>query len=332
MTSIPENELAERNKNKSERMSENSNKNVSSLHSKNQSNSSTSKVNYQFGSYNKNDSRKNHFTEETEKNHLKIKKRNVPKINLTNYQSLSLEKLADVVVPLAKDQLGCRYLQKQIDDNPVFLNLILPNILSSAEELCNDPFGNYLIQKVITLTNLEQSESFINIIEPYIFEICVSAHGTRVIQTIVHKIKKNDVLLAKLTNLLYPIVIPLFKDLNANHIIQKFIKEITFPNNQFIYNILSKNLMELATDKHGCCVIQKCIEEGNKDQQDRLIAMLIEQGSTLVLDQYGNYVIQYIISLRDQKINTQIVSTLLPNIYNLSKEKFSSNVIEKVHI
>lgn len=266
------------------------------------------------------------------KNSRPKKKKNEKQYNITNYQSFSLDKLAEVVVPLAKDQMGCRYLQKQLEDNPTFLDMVFPYVIASAEEVTNEPFGNYLVQKVLSLAKLEQISEFIDSIEPKLLDICISPHGTRVVQMIVYKIKKNDVLLAKFTNILYPLVIDLFKDNNGNHIIQKFVKEISFPNNQFIYNILTKNLMELATDKHGCCVIQKCIEEANADQSERLTSMLVEQGPTLILDQYGNYVIQYIIGLRNQEINMKIASFFLTDIYRLSKEKFSSNVIEKVAI
>ena len=52
----------------------------------------------------------------------------------------------------------------------------------------------------------------------------------------------------------------------------------------------------------------------------------------MVRDQYGNYVIQYIIDLKDQRINGNLVENLKGNIFELSNEKFSSNVIEKVII
>ena len=50
----------------------------------------------------------------------------------------------------------------------------------------------------------------------------------------------------------------------------------------------------------------------------------------MVRDQYGNYVIQYVIELKDMATNGKIVDSLSGYILELSNEKFSSNVVEKV--
>lgn len=47
-------------------------------------------------------------------------------------------------------------------------------------------------------------------------------------------------------------------------------------------------------------------------------------------DQYGNYIIQFIVSLNDFQLNRRIVEYFITDINYLSKQKFSSNVIEKV--
>lgn len=47
-------------------------------------------------------------------------------------------------------------------------------------------------------------------------------------------------------------------------------------------------------------------------------------------DQYGNYVIQFILTLNDYSTNKKIADMFLSDLPFLSKQKFSSNVIEKV--
>jgi len=49
-----------------------------------------------------------------------------------------------------------------------------------------------------------------------------------------------------------------------------------------------------------------------------------------MMDQYGNYVLQYIITLGDVYNNDLIANYFKYNIGHLSRQKFSSNVIEKV--
>ena len=50
---------------------------------------------------------------------------------------------------------------------------------------------------------------------------------------------------------------------------------------------------------------------------------------TFVKDAFANYVIQYILDLKIPDVSTIVGSELLGNLLVLSKEKFSSNVIEK---
>ena len=51
-----------------------------------------------------------------------------------------------------------------------------------------------------------------------------------------------------------------------------------------------------------------------------------------VVAQFGNYVVQYVIMLKDFNVNKLIADEFLKmNIIAISKQKFSSNVVEKVN-
>ena len=63
-----------------------------------------------------------------------------------------------------------------------------------------------------------------------------------------------------------------------------------------------------------------------------MIKKIIKNTQILVVDQFGNYVVQYVIMMRDFSVNKLISDEFLQmNIINLSKQKFSSNVVEKVN-
>jgi Pumilio-family RNA binding repeat len=50
---------------------------------------------------------------------------------------------------LARDQGGCRFLQKKIEEsNFAYLDIIFESTIDYYMELMNDPFGNYLTQKL----------------------------------------------------------------------------------------------------------------------------------------------------------------------------------------
>jgi hypothetical protein len=119
------------------------------------------------------------------------------------------------------------------------------------------------------------------------------------------------------------------EDANATHIPQKFVSTIQYPYNQYVYNLINENIVSLTTQKNACCALQKCIECANPEQRKEIIDRIISNGNILISDPYGNYVIQYIISLNNHDTNHRISLIFKNNINYLSKQKFSSNVIEK---
>ena len=51
---------------------------------------------------------------------------------------------------MAKDQNGCRFLQRKFDEGgAASIAMVFPEVLDNLIELMVDPFGNYLIQKLL---------------------------------------------------------------------------------------------------------------------------------------------------------------------------------------
>jgi hypothetical protein len=84
---------------------------------------------------------------------------------LNNISSLSEEELFKNACFLSKDQNGCRFLQKKIEENPAYgNNNIFPNIKCELIELSNDSFGNYLVQKVLETLDEENMYMVLEIV------------------------------------------------------------------------------------------------------------------------------------------------------------------------
>jgi hypothetical protein len=111
-------------------------------------------------------------------------------------------------------------------------------------------------------------------------------------------------------------VVPLIKDLNGNHVIQKCLNRLVPEDNQvrlthsrlyagtspadhdvapsllqFIYNAVAAHCVEVATHRHGCCVLQRCIDHAADSQRVQLVTEITYHGLTLVQDPFGNYVV-----------------------------------------
>ena len=252
----------------------------------------------------------------------------IKRIDPNTYLNESLEYLSFNILPLAKDQAGCRFLQEKLDKEPtkatpLFFEAILPYILS----LVKDPFGNYLIQKLCNTLNPDQIMKILEKISTTILDIGSNNHGTRVIQYLINYLT-TDKLLNYFIKSIEPYVIPLLKELNGTHIIQQLL--IKHPQcSGHINKIIVDNCASLASHSHGCCVLQKFLNGKDKNLKESLINNLINNCLVLIIDQYGNYVIQSILLLNESKSSAAIAMKIYDNVAYYSKHRYSSNVVEK---
>ena len=240
------------------------------------------------------------------------------------------------VIPLIKDQSGCRFLQEKIKlEQSFMINKLFPSIKNNLFELGCDAFGNYFLQGLLDIFSLDNLELFLDLIKNFFKNMCINLYGSRVIQKTIEKVASNKNLVSKIENILncneLGIII---KSPYGNHIIQKYIISIHFREfTKFIYDYILINFMEIAQTKHGVCAIQKCVSEGELDQRGKLYNLILLNFDELINDEFGNYLIQYIlISIKDKEkffeVNP-IIKRIEDNLMTICKNKFSANVIEK---
>ncbi|GAA5868617.1 hypothetical protein JCM1840_005513 [Sporobolomyces johnsonii] len=245
------------------------------------------------------------------------------------FAGLRLEDLQGDMLPLCKDQFGCRYLQKKLEDgNPEHRDMIFNEIFPHFAELMTDPFANYLAQRLLEYATDEQRDALIESIAGELVSISLNMHGTRAVQKMIDYLSTQrqvqSLILALNLN-----VVTLIKDLNGNHVIQKCLNHLPPEDNQFIYNAVATHCIEVATHRHGCCVLQRCIDHASESQRIQLVTEITYNSLTLVQDAFGNYVVQYVLDLNDNRFIEAIVRQFLGNVSALSAQKFSSNVVEK---
>lgn len=263
----------------------------------------------------------------------------IDKEYLASISKLPLSSISSEILKLSKDQYGCRFLQKKVDEN-VYSNyatrlanfeIIFQEIYPHMYELIIDPFGNYLVQKLIVYCDELKLNLILDILQFNLFQISINQHGTRALQKIIDNLT-NSYQLDVLIKGLRPYIIELIKDLNGNHVIQKILNKYEPENCQFIYDAIINDIYVVATHKHGCCVLQKCLNHVTAlqlaDFSNKILTY--EVFSQLINDQFGNYVLQYLISIDSFQINYRMFQNFLQyGIGNLCVLKFSSNVIEK---
>ncbi|CAG7920435.1 unnamed protein product [Penicillium olsonii] len=269
------------------------------------------------------------FSEPTPRGGMASRRQDGDNSPLTRFGNYPLENYKGELYSLCKDQHGCRYLQRKLEErNQEHVQLIFDETYMHVIELMTDPFGNYLCQKLLEFSNDEQRTALIDNASAQLVKIALNQHGTRALQKMIEFIstdQQTQTVIKSLQNH----VVELVQDLNGNHVIQKCLNRLSPQDAEFIYEAVGSNCVVVGTHRHGCCVLQRCIDHASGNQKARLIAQITSHSFALVQDPFGNYVVQYILDLNEPSFTNPLCATFGGNIPQLSKQKFSSNVIEK---
>ena len=245
------------------------------------------------------------------------------------FNNVSVPDLVGQIYTLCKDQHGCRFLQRKLEErDEKDVQIIFDEVKGHFIELMTDPFGNYLCQRLLEHANDEQRTVLVNNASPELTSIALNQHGTRALQRMIEFISTNEqtyLIIEALRN----DVVQLIQDLNGNHVIQKCLNHLSSHDAQFIFDAVGANCVTVGTHRHGCCVLQRCVDHATGVQKGALVDHIIANAFSLVQDPFGNYVVQYILDLSEPSFTEPLCRSFLGNIIFLSKQKFSSNVIEK---
>lgn len=231
--------------------------------------------------------------------------------------------------------VGCSYYQRKIMGNPKFGNdqlyqSLKPNMLL----LINDQTGNYLYQQFLEILNTKNYYHFIEFVREHFYDIAYSPDGSKVIQKLIEKMDiKTDIgkkIYEMLESKIRGNVLQMSNHIHSTHIIQKIIIYCPFPYNDFIFEEIYHFFYHISTTKFGCCVIQKALLNSSNEQKAKIVYLVLQNTYLLVSNQFGNFIYQCLIQLDDDEINEQVYILLSKDLISLCKEKYSSNVIEKL--
>ena len=100
--------------------------------------------------------------------------------NIVNVNKIDNETIIKEAYNLTKDQIGCCFLQKKIEEDTEFISFLYPIIIEHLDEIIIDKCGNYLIQKFFEY--LSQKVLFMNPIKDNFLNIGLNQYGSSVIQ------------------------------------------------------------------------------------------------------------------------------------------------------
>ncbi|KAG5541710.1 hypothetical protein RHGRI_021517 [Rhododendron griersonianum] len=233
---------------------------------------------------------------------------------------------------MAKNQSGCRFLQKIFNEGTSQdVEIIFNEIVNHVVEIAMNSFGNYVMQKLLEVCSEEQRMKIVLTVteDPRdIIRISLNTHGTRVVQKLIETLKTRQQI-SRVTLTLEPGFLDLIKDLNGNHVVQRCLQCLGKEDNRFIFDAAAKFCVEIATHQHGCCVMNQCITQSVGKCQEKLVAEIAANGLYLAQHPFGNYVVQYVIELKIPSAAATLISQFEGHYVYLSMQKFGSHVVEK---
>nr|KAJ3422709.1 hypothetical protein HK105_006825 [Polyrhizophydium stewartii] len=207
----------------------------------------------------------------------------------SRFSNVSLDDLVGQIAILSKDQHGCRFLQRKLEEqNEKNLNIIFGEVFAHFSELMIDPFGNYLCQKLLEFCTEEQRTLLVENVSHDLISISLNMHGTRAVQKLIELVNTPHQI-SSVISALGVNVVALIKDLNGNHV--------------------------------------RCIDHASDAQRAQLVGDITFHALTLVQDPFGNYVVQYVLDLPEKHYSEAVVNRFLEHVCLLSVQKFSSNCI-----
>jgi hypothetical protein len=97
----------------------------------------------------------------------------------------------------------------------------------------------------------------------------------------------------------------------------------------FVVAEITKHFVELSLNRNGLCVIKILISKTKEaSQQQTLMNRISKDIMSMVCHPFGNYAITQIVTNWPNKTNQVIFKALKSKLYELSMQKYSSNVVE----
>lgn len=91
---------------------------------------------------------------------------------------------------------------------------------------------------------------------------------------------------------LEPNAMGLIMDPNGNHVVQRCLQKMPPARTEMFHRVVIANCLDVAKDRHGCCVLQRCMDFAAAETKRALLDAVARHGLELAQHAYGNYVVQ----------------------------------------
>ena len=235
------------------------------------------------------------------------------------------------VIDFVCNSKGALELQKILEKAGFDVKLYFITILKreGLTVIMKNIHGNCFLQKLIK----DSSGKIISSIVLYIIEdfidISKDDSGTFSIQALLNEISSvNDI--NKILQKIKGHEIEMIYNKNATYVVQKIV--LKFPDflRKDLNEIILQNFSKLCLDVNGICLVKNFIRTNTIENDKQLMNIIVTNNFVLLAQSpFGNYAIQFLLEKLNSNELNELFGVLNENIYKLSVQQFSSNVVEK---
>ena len=230
---------------------------------------------------------------------------------------------------IIKNHKGSKIFQKYLKSthSDEILHQIFIELSPNLEEIIIDPYANYFCKKFFTYLNQNDRIDFLKRIESSFIKLSSDSIGTYPIQSIIEYLSSKTEKMI-IINAIKDRFEELIFDPFGCHVIEKLLVCFEDDYVMFIYLYIFEKFLYLSNNSYGICIIKKILAFTQKKKlHEKLKSIVKENGLFLIQQSYGNFVIQVIIECWDDY--KDIINIFKGHFFNLSLEKYASNVIER---
>ena len=231
---------------------------------------------------------------------------------------------------IIKNHKGSKIFQKYIKPNNTsdeIIHLLFLELSKNLEDFMTNPYSNYFFKKFFICLNSDDRIYLLKKIEKSIVKLSLDEIGTYPIQTIIefldNKIEKLIVI-----NAIKDHIQELIFNQYGSYVVEKLISSLDENDIPFLYSFIAMNFIQLSFNNNAICVIKKLLSQKLSNYMHNLIKnYVIKNCKEFILHPCGNFVVQGIVEFWDDYLD--IINLYKNFLFNLSLEKYSSNVIER---
>ena len=254
----------------------------------------------------------------------------------------SLEECAGQICAMARDQHGCRFLQRRFDESgSAAVDVVFEELLTEIGDLMMDPFANYLIQKLLDVCTEEQRSQVLTavaaVVSPETAQTAPANGGEDGDGPAVAADSSSsaDPALVEEGSLPPPGGMPQLVaaalNTHGTRAVQKLVETLSTPEQvSLAVAALSPGVVVLVKDLNGNHVVQRCLQRLSSDQAQFIYDAAGEHCVEIATHRHGCCVLQRCIDHATEEQRRALVSEVAAQALVLAQDPYGNYVVQYV--